>query len=226
MLTNSSPVFSGYFQACNDLAICASHYCCKSGIGRILQVLNACILWQQVLKILAPTHELNRHHRTLVFLHQMLLMESQHCPVFPCRLWRVHVYLGLSTQPKRDPSHIGLAMTLMSKFGTRKLANSFANFNHSQFEFISPSTLSQPQTLFSPLTILKFISWEFEGEHSSYEGTWRIVKIHHRLFRWIICLSTNRAVGAEWHLPRTRIACVIVDPAGSVIILTSVSVRT
>ena len=34
----------GVFQACNDLVICASHYCCKSGISRILQVLNACIL--------------------------------------------------------------------------------------------------------------------------------------------------------------------------------------
>jgi len=96
----------------------------------------------------------------------MLLMESQHCPVSPFRLKRTHVYCWVWLLNWKETLHI-----LVSRWPSC-LNLGHANFKHSihsQFEFISPSTLGQLQTLFSPLAITKFISRVWRGTFVLWE---------------------------------------------------------
>ena len=65
-----------------------------------------------------------RHHMSIC-PRRLSFMKLRRCPVSSLTI--TCIFMGLSTHPKKESLHVGLAKTLTAKYGTRRLANAFSN---------------------------------------------------------------------------------------------------
>ena len=143
------------FQTCNDLVMCA--LCDDSGPLQVLHRQDPSQfrihvffrLQSGILPALTPG--IRWSDRASVFLRWMLSMESRHCPVSSCRVWRSQTYwpAWVGTHPMGDCSHVGLTRTLVRAWDTR-IGQVVGKF---QMSWVDITGLSTSTTLLLSLNI-------------------------------------------------------------------------
>jgi len=119
------------FQTCNDLVMCA--LCDDSGPLQVLHRQDPSQfrihvffrLQSGILPALTPG--IRWSDRASVFLRWMLSMESRHCPVSSCRVWRSHMYWPAWVLTRRETVRMLVWHGLLFEPGTRGLAKSLAS---------------------------------------------------------------------------------------------------